>query len=136
MTQKTATPMVKRAKSPGRSASLGVLALTLTTSIVLGSAPADAAPPPRTSKTCDYGWANCKLTRTHPHRGTVTVSLNNNGGQSVTLGWDVRHRGRILCAGEIKEKWGPKKFKCKNMPKGKLTLVVPYRKSSKISMKW
>ncbi|MEV0441754.1 hypothetical protein AB0I84_34010 [Streptomyces spectabilis] len=130
-----AAPANRRATLRRRGAALGLLALTLTATATLGSTPAEAATS-RASKKCDYGPANCKLKKYHPRKGTVKVKVDNSGKRNQVYMWDIRHNGRIVCMGEVREKWKAKKFTCKNMPKGKLVLGMPYRKSTKISMSW
>ncbi|TGA90702.1 hypothetical protein [Streptomyces sp. MZ04] len=121
--------------APIKRAVLGVLAVAMTAGISLGAtAPAEAA---TAKKKCSGGPANCVLKKYHPRKGTVKVSVNNWGkSKDFMYGWDIRHKGKIICTGEVREHWKTKTFKCKNMPKGKLRLAVPHRKGTTISMKW
>ncbi|MFF6780203.1 hypothetical protein [Streptomyces sp. NPDC012510] len=118
-----------------KRSALGILAVSLSVGMVCGAfSPAQAA---TVSKKCGGGPGNCKLTKYHPAKGTVKVTVDNSGDGAMLYGWDIRHKGKIKCFGEIREKWKtPKTFTCKNMPKGKLTLTMPYRKGTAISMKW
>jgi hypothetical protein len=117
-----------------RKALLGVLTVTVAAATALGAAPAEAA---TAAKKCGSGPANCVLTKVHPKKGTVKVTVDNYGGSKKYLyGWDVRRGGKILCTGEVREAWKAKTFTCKNLPKGKLTLTVSFQKNTSISMKW
>jgi hypothetical protein len=113
---------------------LGVLTVALAAGTALAAAPAEAA---TAAKKCDTGPANCVLTKVHPRKGTVEVSVNNHGGDKpYRYGWDLRHQGRIVCSGEVRESWPTKTFTCRNMPKGTLKLTVSYEKNTTIGMKW
>jgi hypothetical protein len=117
-----------------RKALLGVLAVTTAAGLALGAAPAEAA---TAAKKCSSGPANCVLTKTHPKKGNVKVTVNNYGGsEDYRYGWDIRHAGKIICTGYVREAWKAKTFTCKNMPKGKLKLTATYEKKTSISMKW
>ncbi|NJP50740.1 hypothetical protein HCJ93_11830 [Streptomyces sp. SBST2-5] len=121
---------------------LGFLAVALSAGVTLGTASsaqaaAHDAKAVKYSKKCGGGPGNCKLTKHHPKKGTVKVTVDNSGNSPMRYGWDIRHKGKIVCWGEIRENWKkPKTFTCKNMPKGLLTLTMPYRKSTSISLKW
>ncbi|MER5445776.1 hypothetical protein ABT052_28265 [Streptomyces sp. NPDC002766] len=117
-----------------RKALLAVAAAAVTAVTVLGAAPAEAA---TATKKCGDGPANCVLTKVHPRKGTVKVRVDNTGGdKAYRYAWDLRHNGRILCTGEVRERWPAKTFTCKNMPKGKLTLTVSYEKNSAVGLQW
>ncbi|MCT9079421.1 hypothetical protein [Streptomyces fulvoviolaceus] len=117
-----------------RKALLGVLAVATAAGLTLGAVPAEAA---TAAKKCGSGPANCALTKVHPQKGNVKVTVDNYGGnKSYLYGWDIRHAGKIVCTGEVREAWKAKTFACKNMPKGKLKLTVSYEKNTSISMKW
>ncbi|NUP18506.1 MAG: hypothetical protein HOZ81_20955 [Streptomyces sp.] len=117
-----------------RTALLGVLAVATTAGLALGTTPAGAA---TVAKKCDGGPANCVLVKIHPKKGDVKVTVNNYGGdKSYLYGWDLRHAGRIVCTGEVREAWAAKTFTCKNMPKGQLRLTVSYEKNTSVGMKW
>ncbi|MGW0733725.1 hypothetical protein [Streptomyces sp. NPDC002851] len=127
-------PRRDRATSTARRAVVGVLTVVTAATLSLGATPAEAA---TATKKCRSGPANCVLTKYHPRKGTVTVKVNNWGhSKNYLYGWDIRHKGKIKCWGEVREHWKTKTFKCKNMPKGKLRLTVPHRKGTTISMKW
>ncbi|MEU1475876.1 hypothetical protein [Streptomyces sp. NPDC005760] len=117
-----------------RKTLLGALAVAVAAGTALGATPADAA---TATKKCGGGPANCVLAKLHPRKGAVKVTVDNyGGGKPYAFGWDIRHAGKILCTGEVRESWRAKTFTCKNMPKGKLTLTVSYQKNSSIGMKW
>ncbi|MEU1851773.1 hypothetical protein ABZ499_21480 [Streptomyces sp. NPDC019990] len=117
-----------------RKAMLAVLTAATATGLALAATPAQAA---GVAKKCGNGPANCVLTKTHPRKGTVRVTVNNyGGGKSYLYGWDIRHAGKIVCTGEVREAWKAKTFTCKNMPKGKLRLTVSYEKNTSAAMKW
>ncbi|MCT7353696.1 hypothetical protein N4P33_16180 [Streptomyces sp. 15-116A] len=116
-------------------AALGFLAVAMSAGVALGTvSPAQAA---TFNKKCGGGPGNCVITKYHPKKGTVRVTVDNSGNGSMRYGWDIRHKGKIVCTGEIRENWKkPKTFTCKNMPKGNLKLTMPYRKSTSIALKW
>ncbi|NUP67653.1 MAG: hypothetical protein HOW71_36400 [Nonomuraea sp.] len=117
-----------------RKTLLGVLAVAMAAGTALGATPAQAA---TATKKCSGGPANCVLAKVHPGRGTVTVTVDLTGGNKpYRYGWDLRQNGRILCSGEIRERWPAKTFTCKNMPKGRLTLTASYQKNAAVGMKW
>ncbi|MFF4356014.1 hypothetical protein [Streptomyces sp. NPDC001604] len=117
-----------------RMTRLGVLAVAATAAAALGAAPAGAA---TATKKCSGGPANCVLAEVHPMKGTVKVRIDNTGGdKAYKYGWDLRHNGRIVCSGEVRERWPAKTFTCKNMPKGKLTLTASYERNSTVALQW
>jgi hypothetical protein len=115
-------------------ATLGILAVAVVASIAFGGAPAYAA---TAKEKCYSGPGNCSVTKYHPRKGTVWVTVNSIGNdENALFGWDVRKGNKLKCTGEIREGWKAKKFKCKNMPKGKLKLILPYQKKASIKMAW
>ncbi|MGH4028473.1 hypothetical protein ACQB60_05995 [Actinomycetota bacterium Odt1-20B] len=131
-------PRAQRTSPRARKAVLGFVAAALSVGATLGGTAGAQAEPTPTHKGphCYDGPANCVLTKYHPRKGTVRVTVNNVGHSPYLYGGDVRHRGKIKCTFEVRDKWKKKTFKCKNMPKGKLRLAMPYGKSTHISMKW
>ncbi|MFE1844921.1 hypothetical protein [Streptomyces sp. NPDC059515] len=115
-------------------AALGFLAVALSAGVAFGAAaPAQAA---SVSKKCTNGPANCVLGKTNPKKQTIRVTVDNSGNKATRYAWDIRHKGKIICTGEVRENWKKKTFTCKNMPKGNLWLTMPYRLSTQISMAW
>ncbi|MBL1094023.1 MULTISPECIES: hypothetical protein [Streptomyces] len=118
--------------------SAGSLAGVALTATGAPAAAATATTAAQAKKTCHTGPSTCVLKKSHPRKGTVTVKVDVFGKKKPgpLYGWDLRKGNTILCTGEVREYWKTKTKKCKNIPKGTITLNVPHRKGAAVSMSW